>query len=117
MNNSADIEGHLGHGTAVTGIIKQHVPRADIFCINLFENDYMVDFEVVFRFENFMDYESINGLERYFIPIYLMKKYYAQLHNVINLLKEGYVVSMPVNKGSINFYESEGIRNFKINCV
>ena len=43
MNNSADIEGHLGHGTAVTGIIKQHVPRADIFCINLFENDYMVD--------------------------------------------------------------------------
>ena len=45
VNYSTDIEDHLGHGTAVTGIIKQHVPLATIFSVKLFEYDYTIDFE------------------------------------------------------------------------
>lgn len=60
--------------------------------------------EVVFRFENFMDYESIHGLERCFIPIGMMKKYYFNEDIIIQLLDEGYVIRMPVDRSCIDFY-------------
>lgn len=45
IDGSLYIDDHLGHGTAVTGIIKQHVPKAEIFCIKLFDYDYTIELE------------------------------------------------------------------------
>lgn len=45
IDSSIDIMDNLGHGTAVTGIIKQHVPKAEIFVVKIFEFDYFVEFE------------------------------------------------------------------------
>ncbi len=59
---------------------------------------------VVFRFENFMDYESIHGIERYFIPVGMMKKYASDPVVIWKLLEEGYIINMPVDRGSISFY-------------
>lgn len=49
MDDSTDIEDYLGHGTAIAGIIKKHVPQADIFFIKLFEYDYIIEFEDLCR--------------------------------------------------------------------
>ena len=49
IDDSSDIEDHLGHGTAVTGIIKQHAPQAEIFLLKLFEYDYTIEFEDLCR--------------------------------------------------------------------
>jgi hypothetical protein len=49
IEDSFDIEDYLGHGTAVTGIIKHHVPRADIFLVKSFEYDYTIEFEDLCR--------------------------------------------------------------------
>ncbi|GFI46787.1 hypothetical protein IMSAGC019_02107 [Lachnospiraceae bacterium] len=66
---------------------------------------------VVFRFENFMDYESIVGLERCFIPIDIMKKYYDDLDIIIKLLTEGYGITMPVARSCISFYGNDAEGN------
>ena len=42
-NDSSDIEDVLGHGTAITGIIKNIVPCAEIFSVKIFDNDYYID--------------------------------------------------------------------------
>ena len=60
---------------------------------------------IVFRFENFMNYESIFGLERCFVPIDIMKKYYMDCKIIVELLSEGYVMMLPVCKSSISFYK------------
>ena len=72
--------------------------------------------EVVFRFENFMDYESIHGIERYFIPINMMKKYHSDPDIILQLLEEGYIINMPVDRSSIGFYGSsaKGIHHMMI---
>lgn len=49
IDNSLDIEDYLGHGTAVTGIINQHVPKSDIYLIKLFDYDYTIEFEKLCR--------------------------------------------------------------------
>lgn len=43
-NDSNNIEDRLGHGTAITGIIKKLVPRAEIFAVKIFDDDFYVDF-------------------------------------------------------------------------
>lgn len=45
IDGSTDVEDYLGHGTAVAGIIKQHVPQASILSVKLFEDDYTIEFE------------------------------------------------------------------------
>ncbi len=70
--------------------------------------------EVVFRFENFMDYESIHGLERCFIPMGIVKKYYSDEAIILQLLKEGYIVNMPVDRSCISFYGKEAVGTHRI---
>lgn len=43
-NGSSNIEDRLGHGTAITGIIKNLVPRAEIFMVKIFDDGYYIDF-------------------------------------------------------------------------
>jgi len=59
---------------------------------------------VLFRFENSVHFESINGLDWCFIPMGMLKKYTYNLDMITQLLIENYAISMPVNKGSIDFY-------------
>ncbi|GEM_PF-2223714 len=61
---------------------------------------------IVFRFENFMNYESILGLERCFIPIGMLKKYYGNLNIIVQLLSEDYAIMLPVSRKYISFYKS-----------
>lgn len=77
----------------------------NFYCFKDFPFDY-----TVLRFENFMDYESIEGLERCFIPIDIVKKYYYNLDIFFELLNEGYIILMPIHRSSIAFYgeQAEG---------
>lgn len=60
-----------------------------------------------FRFEDSMHYETIQGFKKCFIPIHIIKKY-SGLDYILQLIKENYFVTMPVDKGSIDFY-GEGV--------
>lgn len=59
---------------------------------------------IAFRFENYMDYESIEGIERCFIAIDVMKKYYKSLDIIVELLTEGYAITVPVVRSCFSFY-------------
>ena len=58
---------------------------------------------MVFRFENFMNYENINGLDHCFIPMSLLKKYYG-IEIILQLIREGYVITLPVMRKCFEFY-------------
>lgn len=62
---------------------------------------------IVFRFEDFLHYESTSGLERCFIPIEIIQKYHRDLDIVIQLLLEGYIVTIPVARRHIPFYNEK----------
>ena len=59
---------------------------------------------VFFRFKKYMDYSYIEGIRQAFIPVDILKNYFDALQTILRFLKEGYVLSMPVDKGSISFY-------------
>lgn len=58
-NNSRDIEDYLGHGTAIAGIINQHVPQAEIFMIKIFDHDYTIEFDDLYRALEYIN-ENVN---------------------------------------------------------
>ena len=44
LDTSSNVDDKLGHGTAVIGIIKNHVPNAKIIVLKLFDQSYTIDF-------------------------------------------------------------------------
>lgn len=64
---------------------------------------------VYFRFKKRMDYGNIEGIKQSFIPLDVLKKYFDALDTMNQFLLNGYVLSVPVHKMSIDFYgKSEG---------
>lgn len=62
--------------------------------------------DVIFRFENLIDYESIHGLTRLFIPKEYMLPFVENMGFFADLLKKGYAINMPVSKQAIDFYST-----------
>lgn len=102
-NDSCNIEDRLGHGTAITGIIKNLVPRAEIFMVKLFDDDYYIDFsdlcnalEYVY---NNIDFHVLN------LSVGLTEcPDHNKLENLCDMLsKKGIVVSAFDNFGAISY--------------
>ncbi|MCL2311270.1 MAG: S8 family serine peptidase [Firmicutes bacterium] len=102
-NDSNNIEDRLGHGTAITGIIKNHVPCAEIFAVKIFDDDYYVDFfdlcnALEYIYKN-IDFHVLNlsiGLTE--CPDHI------KLENLCDMLSEkGVVVSAFDNFGAISY--------------
>ena len=63
--------------------------------------------DVIFRFENLIDYESICGLKRLFIPFDYIKNISQTFDTFFAILKDGFYINMPVSKKAIAFYHCE----------
>ena len=61
---------------------------------------------ILFRFENFMNYETISELNRCFYEMRILKKYYNGPNLMIQLLREDYVIMLPISRCCIRFYGS-----------
>ena len=61
---------------------------------------------ILFRFENFMNYETISELNRCFYEMKILKKYYNGPNLMIQLLREDYVIMLPISRCCIRFYGS-----------
>lgn len=72
----------------------------NFYAIHLRSND-----EVVFRFENLIDYESIYGLKRVFLPVDLLKRMRKDIDFFISLIRDGYYLSVPIARRVIDFYQ------------
>lgn len=103
IDGSDNIEDNLGHGTAITGIIKNLVPCAEIFMVKIFDNDYYIDFSDLCNALEFIcnnvDFDVLN------LSIGLTEcPDHNKLENLCNLLsKKGIVVSAFDNFGSISY--------------
>lgn len=103
INGSSNIEDRLGHGTAITGIIKNHVPRAEIFMVKIFDDDYYIDFSDLCNaleyIYNNIDFHVLN------LSIGLTEcPDHNKLKNLCNKLSEkGIVVSAFDNFGAISY--------------
>ena len=78
--------------------------------INFYSVRSMSTGEVVLRFENMIDYESIYGIERLFIPIELLQTNFMDKEKLFNmiveLLSNSFILSVPVSKECLSFYDN-----------
>lgn len=76
--------------------------------INFYSVRSMSTGEVVLRFENMIDYESIYGIDRFFIPIELLQTDFMDKEKLFNmiveLLSNSFILSVPVSKECLRFY-------------
>lgn len=72
--------------------------------INFYARRHQFVRDVIVRFENLIDYESIRGLKRIFIPSDFMMQFASNPKNILDLLNDGYHINMPVAKPAISFY-------------
>lgn len=63
--------------------------------------------DVIFRFENLIDYESIQGIKRVFISHEFLERLVMNPEYLIDLLERKYYINMPVSRKAIAFYETE----------
>lgn len=102
-NNSNNIVDKLGHGTAITGIIKNHVPGAEIFMVKIFDNDYYIEFpdlcNALEYIYNNIDFHVLN------LSVGLTEcPDHNKLEHLCNLLsKKGIIVSAFDNFGAISY--------------
>lgn len=102
-NDSSNIEDRLGHGTAITGIIKNLVPCAEIFAVKIFDNDYYIDFSDLCNaleyIYNNIDFDVLN------LSVGLTEcPNHNKLENLCDMLsKKGIVVSAFDNFGAISY--------------
>ena len=103
INDSSNIEDRLGHGTAITGIIKNLVPCAEIFAVKIFDNDYYIDFSdlcmaLEYIYKN-IDFDVLN------LSVGLTEcPDHNKLENLCDMLaKKGVVVSAFDNFGAISY--------------
>ena len=57
-----------------------------------------------FRFEDFKNYENLDGVEKCLVPMNLIKENSNSLGFLLELLQTDYVISLPIVKKFIDFY-------------
>lgn len=62
-----------------------------------------------FRFENYKNFGTIEGIEQCFISIKMLKKNHQDLNILFQLIESGFVILLPVDKKSIDFYGEDAI--------
>lgn len=78
--------------------------------INFYSFKVMDEGYVVLRFEDSINGKNFEGIDHCFIPVDFIKKYDQDLKIIIEMIREGYLLTLPICKKYISFYEElEGV--------
>lgn len=103
IDGSIDVEDYLGHGTAVAGIIKQHVPQASILSVKLFEDDYTIEFEDLCKALEYINDNVIFDILNLSIGITECPDHEKLESLCYSLSQKGIVISAFDNFGAISY--------------
>lgn len=103
IDGSSDIEDYLGHGTAVSGIIKQHVPQSDMFMVKLFNYDYSIGFEDLYMALKYIDENVAFDILNLSIGITECPEYERLESLCCHLSKKGIIIAAFDNFGAISY--------------
>lgn len=103
IDNSSDFDDHLGHGTAVTGIIKQHAPEAEVFVIKLFDDDFTVQFEDLCKALEYIDEKVEFDILNLSIGVTECPDHERLRELCDNLSQRGVVIAAFDNLGAISY--------------
>lgn len=103
IDNSPDFDDHLGHGTAVTGIIKQHAPEAEVFVIKLFDDDFTVQFEDLCKALEYIDEKVEFDILNLSIGVTECPDHERLRELCDNLSQRGVVIAAFDNLGAISY--------------
>ena len=73
--------------------------------INFYSFKVLNEEYVVLRFEDTMNRKKYEGIDHCFIPIDLLEKYDQNFNIIIEMIREGYFLTLPICKKDISFYE------------
>lgn len=69
---------------------------------------------VILRFENFFDYECIEGIDHAYIPIEIFKELVSDKKYWRFILGKGYIVNIPVLKRYVDFYKNNSLESHRM---